>query len=114
MVSHMIKGAVSRVFRSFFRPQKLRLQVEWLTHTDERVLELLADGQEKPPSTLAHELNRSEEYIADRCRQLALNGLLERIERAGDRDVGYRISEFGERYLDGDVTADELSIEEGD
>lgn len=107
----MVRQVVSRLFRSIFREQKIRLQVEWLTHTDELILEQIdADGP-ADPTTLAETLDRSEEYIADRCRQLALNGLLERVENGRADQVRYRLAEFGERYLAGDVSAEELEID---
>lgn len=108
----MVKQVASRLFRSIFREQKVRLQVEWLTHTDELIMEELSPDRVASPDELADELERSEEYVADRCRQLALNGLLERIEEPNA--VRYRLAEFGERYLAGDVDADELKLEDED
>ena len=106
-----VRSVLGRVFRSFFREQKLRLQVEWLTHTDERIMELLEESPEQRPAELAEQLDRSEAYCADRCRQLSLQGLLEQIESAGERNIRYRLTEFGERYLAGEVDAEELSID---
>ena len=97
-----------RVFRSIFREQKTRLKVDWLTNTDELIMRELADGQSKSPETIATEIDRSVEYVADRCRQLALRGLLD--ELTGTRTEGreYLIVELGERYLAGTISADEL------
>lgn len=97
-----------RMFRSVFREQKTRLQIDWLTHTDERIMEYLETVDEEDPETIAHQIDRSVEYVSDRCRQLSLRGLLDEIDPAGDEGVSYRLANLGERYLDNTVDAEEL------
>lgn len=102
-------SSVMRLFRAVFREQKTRLKVDWLTHTDERIMEHLAAVEDDTPSTVAGEIDRSVEYVADRCRQLGLRGLIDPLDAdARGADVTYRLSDLGKRYLAGDVDADEL------
>ena len=83
----------------------MRPRVEWMTQGDERILEFL---QEKDivatPSVVAANIDYTGEYISRRCRKLATAGLLQRVDASN-----YRLTDLGERYLEGDVTADELS-----
>ena len=98
-----------KVFRSVFREQKTRLQIDWLTYTDELILEEVAganDGLE--PGAIAAETERSEEYVADRCRQLALRGLLDEDEQREAKSRQYRITRHGEQYLADELDADDL------
>lgn len=82
----------------------MRPRVEWMTQGDERILEFL---QEKDivatPSVVAANIDYTGEYISRRCRKLATAGLLQRVDASN-----YRLTDLGERYLEGDVTADEL------
>lgn len=94
-----------RLFRLVFREQKTRLQIDWLTHTDERILEYLSTVEQAAPASIARETDRSEEYVSDRCRQLGLRGLLEEVENG---PVAYRLSDLGARYLADEVDAEEL------
>lgn len=99
-------SAFMRLFRSIFREQKTRLKIDWLTHTDEQILKHLATVDQDDPETIATDIDRSVEYVSDRCRQLGLRGLLEPIEeRSG---VSYRLSNLGERYLHDEIEAEEL------
>lgn len=110
----MLKAALSRVFGVFFRSQKVRLQVDWLTHTDELIMEEIQNAGEATPADIAPALDRSEEYVADRCRQLAVNDLLATRNGGGTDDERYHLAELGERYLAGDVDPDELKREESE
>lgn len=96
------------MFRSVFREQKTRLRIDWLTHTDELILEYLTAEPERPPHEIANEIDRSIEYVSDRCRQLSLRGLLEEIEAGVEGEVTYRVDDLGRRYLAGDVDVEEL------
>lgn len=102
------RGAVMRVFRSVFREQKTRLQVDWLTHTDEMIMQELTAGDAERPSAIAHDIERSTEYVADRCRQLALRGLLDELTDDRDGHREYRINELGTRYIRDEISAEEL------
>ena len=103
-----IRGVAMRLFRVIFREQKTRLQIDWLTHTDERIMEELADGESAKPVSIAADLDRSEEYVADRCRLLALRGLANAASDGDPQTTTYRLSDLGERYLRGEVDAEEL------
>lgn len=96
-------GLLKRLLRGGFRPQKTRLKIDWMTNSDERIMEHLAERGRSTPEELAAALERSPEYVADRCRQLETRDLLARFEG------GYRLDERGEAYLDGEIGAEELS-----
>lgn len=103
-----VRGIVMRAFRSVFREQKIRLQIDWLTHTDELILHELADGMAANPVDIAESIDRSTEYIADRCRQLAIRGLLDELEPGRATDRQYLLTDLGERYIHGNIDAEEL------
>ncbi len=96
-------GLLTRLFRSGFREQETRLRIDWMTHTDERIMDHLDENGPTRPAGIAAELGKSEEYVADRCRQLAIRGLLE------DEGGEYRLAERGMAYLAGDIGAEELA-----
>lgn len=103
-----LRSGSMRIFRTIFREQKTRLQVDWLTHTDELILDHVQTTSPQSPAEIAEAINRSVEYVADRCRQLAIRDLL--IEEGGQRsrDRQYSLSPAGEEYLDGELTAEAL------
>lgn len=96
-----------RLFRLVFREQKTRLQIEWLTHTDEQILEHLAAVEADDPATIARSLDRSVEYVSDRCRQLAIRGLTANVGEASGAPR-YELTDLGHRYLADEVDAEEL------
>jgi Mn-dependent DtxR family transcriptional regulator len=96
-------GLLSRLLRGGFREQETRLQIDWMTNTDERIMERLEESGSGTPKEIASHLEKSEEYVADRCRQLAIRDLLESDRRQ------YRLAELGERYLANEIKAEELS-----
>ena len=96
-------GLLSRLLRGGFREQETRLQIDWMTNTDERIMERLEESGSGTPKEIASHLEKSEEYVADRCRQLAIRDLLESDRRQ------YRLAELGERYLATEIKAEELS-----
>lgn len=102
----MSDGFLSRLVGGGFREQKTRLRIDWMTHTDERIMEFLDQEGATPPEEIATSLEKSAEYVADRCRQLAIRDLL-----AGE-DGRYRLAERGEAYLDGKIDAEELNDDE--
>nr|WP_323173206.1 winged-helix domain-containing protein [Natrialba sp. PRR66] len=77
-----------------------------MTQADERIMEFL---QEKDivasPSVIAANIDYTGEYISRRCRKLADAGLLQRVD-----PTNYRLTELGERFLGGDVEADEIEM----
>ncbi|MCH7661155.1 MAG: phage repressor protein [Euryarchaeota archaeon] len=98
---------LSRLLRGGFREQETRLQVDWMTHTDERIMEHLEANGSTTPSGIATTLEKSEEYVADRCRQLAIRDLLENDGRS------YGLAARGTAYLAGEIGAEELSADNG-
>lgn len=99
-------GLLKRLLRGGFRPQKTRLKIDWMTNSDERIMRYLADDGPAPPAEIAATLEKSVEYVADRCRQLETRDLL------AESDGAYRLAERGEAYLDGEIGAEELRDEE--
>lgn len=99
----MSDGFLSRLLRGGFREQEARLRIDWMTHTDERIMELLEGRESATPAGMAATLEKSEEYVADRCRQLEIRDLL--ADEAGE----YRLTDRGAAYLAGEVGAEELS-----
>lgn len=97
-------GLISRLMRGGFREQEPRLRIDWMTHTDERIMEHLAGRGPSTPVAVAAELGKSEEYVADRCRQLALRELL-----AVEGDSEYSLAERGRGFLAGEVDPEELA-----
>lgn len=98
-------GLLSRLLRGGFRPQKTRLRIDWMTNSDERIMEHLAADGPATPVEIAATLEKSAEYVADRCRQLETRDLL---VASGDE---YRLAERGEAYLAGEIGAEELDDE---
>ncbi len=107
----VVRAAMMRIIRLIFREQKTRLQIDWLTDTDERILEYLEESGPETPATIAADIDRSGEYVSDRCRQLAIRDLLA-AEEAED-PVAYRIDDLGRAYLAGEVDAEELEERAG-
>jgi len=98
-------GLLERIKHAGFRPQKTRLQIDWMTNTDELIMQRLRGSEPRTPATIATELDRSAEYVADRCRQLALRGLL--VQHEAD-EYRYSLADRGERYLDDEISVEEL------
>jgi predicted transcriptional regulator len=50
------------------------------------------------PSVIAANIDYTGEYISRRCRKLADEGLLQRVDASN-----YRLTELGERFLEGEI-----------
>ncbi|WP_331236252.1 phage repressor protein [Natronorarus salvus] len=98
-------GLLDRIKHAGFRPQKTRLQIDWMTNTDERIMQRLRGSEPQTPAAIASDLERSAEYVADRCRQLAIRELLVQHESGEYR---YALAALGERYLDDEISVEEL------
>lgn len=86
----------------------MRPRVEWMTQGDERVLEFLDEKDIiASPSVIAANIDYTAEYISRRCRKLADAGLIQRVDA-----TNYRLTEFGARFLAGEVDAEELKFED--
>ena len=86
----------------------MRARVDWMTQADERVLEFLYEKEIiASPSVIGANIDYTGEYISRRCRKLADAGLVQLADA-----TNYRITEKGERYLNGDLDASELEMSE--
>ena len=84
----------------------MRPRADWMTKADDHILELLSEaGIAANPATIAFNIDYDGGYVAHRCRELADYDLISRVH---ETKAMYRISDLGERYLGGDVDADEL------
>lgn len=96
-------GLLSRLLRGGFREQEARLRIDWMTHTDERIMHYLDEHGSATPTEIGTTLEKSREYVADRCRQLAIRDLL-----VIEHDE-YRLAERGGAYLAGEIDPEELA-----
>lgn len=88
----------------------MRPRVDWMTQADERVLEFLHEKDIiASPSVIAANIDYTQEYISRRCRKLTDAGLLQRADASN-----YRLTDLGERFLAGEVDAEELTIDIAD
>lgn len=71
---------------------------------DERILEYLRDESAGTPKAIAERLDRHNNYIGARCREMASRGLVDRVGRGV-----YIISDTGKSWLDEELDADELT-----
>jgi predicted transcriptional regulator len=79
-----------------------------MTQADERVLEFLHEKDIiASPSVIAANIDYTQEYISRRCRKLTNAGLLQRADASN-----YRVTDLGERFLAGEVNAEELESDE--
>ncbi len=79
-----------------------------MTQADERILEFLFEKDiVASPSVIAANIDYTGEYISRRCRKLASVGLIQRIDASN-----YRITEFGEKFLAGEVDSKDLTLKE--
>lgn len=75
-----------------------------MTQADERVLEFLHEKDiVASPSVIAANIDYTQEYISRRCRKLTNAGLLQRVDASN-----YRVTELGERFLNGDIGGNEI------
>lgn len=71
--------------------------------TDERILEILETGLMLGPTAIAKNIDKHRVTVSDRLRALREHGFVESPEEGY-----YEITELGERYLDGELDADNL------
>jgi predicted transcriptional regulator len=92
----------------------MRKHADWLTQTDERVLEFLREYGNHPPSAIrdrlaeiGQDMSLTPQHIGARCRELAEYGLLANVGGGT-----YSITDLGEQFLDGDLDAGTLEPDE--
>ena len=85
-------------------------RVDWLVPADAAILELCYTARTpvgKPailtPAAIAANVGYSRKHVGNRCRHLSDKGLLEKIERGQ-----YRLSQKGERLIDGEISPDSV------
>lgn len=82
----------------------VRPKVEWMTQTDERILELLDDSDLiLTPTVIAANLDYERSWVSERLKPLRDHDLVERVARGQ-----YRISDKGRQYLEGELLANDL------
>ena len=80
-------------------------EVDWMQPADNYILEWLSRAGKQTPHTIGLNIAYSYETASHRCPVLAEHGLLDRVE--GERGV-YELSERGQRYLDGELSPEDL------
>lgn len=87
----------------------MRPRVDWMTQSDERILEFLSEKDiVSSPSVIAANLEYNSNYISRRCRKLTQAGLIQRVDA-----TNYQVTTLGERFLSGDLTQNEVNDLEG-
>lgn len=82
----------------------MRPRVEWMTQADERIMEFLREKDiVASPSVIAANIDYTNEYVSRRCRLLVEEELLQRVDASN-----YRLTEFGEQFLEGEVSSSQL------
>jgi len=86
--------------------EAMRASADWMSIWDDRILEYISENEGGNVGDIAnHDLIRvSQPHISRRCKVLAEHGLL----RALGNGV-YVITEEGQRYLRGELDAEDLS-----
>lgn len=82
-----------------------------MTKSDPAILELFYEaGIAMPPAVVSYNIDGvSHPTVKRRLPKLAEHGLLEKVD---DSKGYYRITDLGRRYVEGDVTKDELEDDE--
>lgn len=75
--------------------------------TDERILEVLGTGLELGPTTIARNIDRHRTGVNRRLSTLVEYGLVKKVDEGY-----YEITDAGERYLAGELDADDLESAE--
>jgi len=79
-----------------------------MNQTDDRILELLDEsGLELTPSVIAKNLNYSRSWASRRVSKLIEHNLIIQTD-----NNYYKISQKGQEYLSGDITAEEIKAKE--
>lgn len=80
--------------------QYMRLDAEWMSRADDRIMEHLVDAGPDTPKEMADSgrVRFSRQHINQRCKTLVRYGLLVHLGNGV-----YDITRRGEQYLDGDL-----------
>lgn len=82
----------------------MRQRADWMVPSDDAILEYLADAGEVPPAVIGRNIDSHPNYVGERCRTLTEYELADRRE-----DGYYALTEYGRRYLSGDLDATQLT-----
>ena len=86
----------------------MRKRAEWMTRADDEILEFLESaGGGGTPKMISEGIDKTNNYVGDRCRKLTKLGLLDKPSRGF-----YRLTTDGRAYLEGDLDASELDPED--
>jgi len=87
----------------------MRLDADWMSRADDRILEYLSQYGPDTPKTMADSGNVrfSRQYINQRCKKLVAYGLLLHLGNGV-----YDITQEGEQYLAGDLDVRTLDPDE--
>lgn len=106
-----IRSGIGRIIKTGAQNTGMHRRVEWMTAADDAILNLINQSNiSLTPSVIAHNLGYNRDYIANRCRTLKENGLVEVAEDSGG--PFYDLTTLGIRYVRGEIDAEEL--EQGD
>lgn len=85
--------------------EDMHREVDWMIPSDNYILEYFSKAGKQTPNTVGMNIPYSYETASKRCPVLADHGLLNRIE---DKRGAYELSELGQRYLDGELSPEDL------
>lgn len=83
-----------------------RRRAEWMTRSDDEILEWLSEENAGTPKAIADALDKNNDYVGRRCRNLMRYGLLERTSHGY-----YRFTDIARQYLAGELDASTLKPE---
>lgn len=84
-------------------PGEMREPAEWMTPSDDRILELIREYGNLTPKAIEDFGGPVRQHASIRCAKLVQYGLLEKVHRGL-----YGITDKGEAYLDEELDASEL------
>jgi predicted transcriptional regulator len=89
-------------------------KVDWMVPSDTIILLFLSEHRWRftaNPAVIARNLGMSRSQIARRCKKLAAAGLIELYDESG---AYYRITDYGIRFIMGDLGDEQIPAPEGD
>lgn len=84
----------------------MRMRADWMSRTDDEILEYLESEGAGTPKVIADAIGRNNNYISHRCGILESYGLVNKPSRGF-----FTLSSKGEKYLEGELDANTLSDE---
>lgn len=85
--------------------KRMHREVDWMIPSDNYILRYFERAGKQTPNTVGMNIPYSYETASKRCPVLADHGLLDRVP--GKRGA-YELSELGRRYLDGELSPEDL------